>query len=137
MRAFYDEMTAQSIQNNVTAFTMSDFGRTFVPAGQGTGVVGSDHAWGNHLMIMGGAVRGGDFYGMNTPNGTPFPTLTPGGPDDTDSGTSPRGRWIPTTSVDQYAATLSRWYGLPDTEIPTAFPNIGNFATSDLGFMNP
>lgn len=137
MRAFYDEMTTQSIQDSVTSFTLSDFSRTFVPAGQGASIVGTDHAWGTHALVMGGAVRGGDFYGMNTGNGTPFPTLAIGTTDDTDSGSGARGRWIPTTSVDQYAATLSRWYGLPEADIPSVFPNIGNFTTSNLGFMNP
>jgi len=132
MRAFYDEMVAQGTENNVTTLTLSDFGRTLNPAGSGTGAVGSDHAWGNHALVMGGAVRGGDFYGMNTSNGTPFPTLQNSGPDDTDD----RGRWIPTTSVEQYAATLARWYSLPEDQMSTVFPNIGNFATSDLGFMS-
>ena len=138
MRSFYDEMTAQGMQNNVTAFTMSDFGRTLNPAGQGSGVVGSDHAWGNHLMVMGGAVRGGDFYGSTRPDGSGsiYPTLVQGGPDDTDSGTAPRGRWIPTTSVDQYSATIARWFGVQETELQTIFPNINNFPTSNLGFMN-
>jgi uncharacterized protein (DUF1501 family) len=139
MRAFYDEMVAQGIQNGVTSFTLSDFGRTFNPAGQGAGAVGSDHAWGNHLMVMGGAVLGGDFYGSTRPDGSGsiFPTLVQGGPDDTDGGTAPRGRWIPTTSVEQYAATLARWYGLPESEIPVVFPNSVNFPTTNLGFMNP
>ena len=132
MRAFYDEMVVQGTGNNVTTFTLSDFGRTLNPAGSGTGTVGSDHAWGNHTLVMGGAVRGGDFYGMNASNGTPFPTLQISGPDDTDN----RGRWIPTTSVEQYAATLARWYGLPEDQMSTVFPNIGNFATSDLGFIS-
>lgn len=134
-RSFYDEMTAQSVQDNVTLFTLSDFGRTFQPSGTGTGV-GTDHAWGNHMIVLGGSVLGGDFYGMNTAvNGTPYPHLQMGGPDDTDGGTSPRGRWIPTTSVDQYAATLARWFGLAEADIPLVFPNIGNFPTSNLNFM--
>lgn len=138
VRAFYDEMTTQGVQNDVTLFTLSDFGRTLIPAGTGAGV-GSDHAWGNHMFVIGGSVLGGDFYGVNTTNGTPFPTLVAGtsGPDDTDSGTGARGRWIPTTSVDQYAATLAKWFGLPqDTQtIATVFPNLGNFTTPNLGFM--
>lgn len=134
-RSFYDEMTAQSIENNVTLFTLSDFGRTFQPSGTGTGV-GTDHAWGNHMFVIGGSVLGGDFYGMNTAvNGTPYPHLQTGGLDDTDSGSSPRGRWIPTTSVDQYAATMARWFGLAEADMPLVFPNIGNFSTSNLGFM--
>ncbi len=80
---------------------------------------------------------GGNFYGMNTSNGTPYPTLVMNGPDDADSGTNARGRWIPTTSVEQYAATLGRWYGLADADMPIVFPNIGNFPTTNLGFMQP
>jgi uncharacterized protein (DUF1501 family) len=136
VRAFYEEMVVQGISNNVTAFTMSDFARTFNPAGTGA-AVGSDHAWANHMFVVGGAVSGGDFYGVNTSNGTPFPTLQMNGPDDADNGTNARGRWIPTTSVEQYAATLARWYGLSDADMPIVFPNIGNFATSNLGFMQP
>lgn len=137
MRAFYDEMGVQGVQDNVTQFTLSDFGRTFNPAGTGAGVVGSDHAWGNHALVLGGGVRGGDFYGMDTTNGTPYPTLQFNGPDDADSGSGARGRWIPTTSVEQCAATLSRWYGLSESDMSNVFPNIGNFETSDLGFMSP
>ncbi len=137
VRAFYDEMGVQGVQNEVTIFTMSDFSRTFNPAGTGAGVVGSDHAWGNHLFVIGGSVLGGDFYGMNTTNGTPYPTLVMGtaGPDDTTSGSGARGRWIPTTSVDQYAATLARWFGLAQADQTAVFPNIGNFSSSNLGFM--
>ncbi len=134
VRAFYDEMTVQGMANDVTTFTMTDFGRTFNPAGTG-GNVGSDHAWGNHLFVIGDAVAGGDFYGMNTTNGTPYPTLQFNGPDDAESGSNARGRWIPTTSVEQYAATLARWYGLPESQMPTVFPNINKFTTSNLGFM--
>jgi uncharacterized protein (DUF1501 family) len=136
VRAFYDEMIVQGVSNDVTTFTLSDFNRTFNPAGSG-GAVGSDHAWGNHMMVLGGGVAGGDFYGMNTSNGTPFPTLVIGtsGPDDTNSGTGARGRWIPTTSVEQYAATLARWYGLQEADMSAVFPNIGTFAVTDLGFL--
>jgi uncharacterized protein (DUF1501 family) len=123
MKAFYDATIELGIQNGVTTFTLSDFGRTLQPAGAG-GSVGSDHGWGNHQFIMGGAVRGGDFYGR-------FPTLALGGPDDTDT----RGRWIPTTSVEQYAATLASWYGLPASDIPLVFPFIGRFPSANLGFM--
>jgi uncharacterized protein (DUF1501 family) len=136
VRAFYNEMVVQGVSNDVTTFTLSDFNRTFNPAGSGA-TVGSDHAWGNHMFVIGGSVLGGDFYGMNTSNGTPFPTLTIGasGPDDTDSGTGARGRWIPTTSVEQYAGTIARWFGLPENEMAAVFPNIGNFPSSNLGFM--
>ncbi len=137
LRAFYDAMVAEGVSNNVTTFTLSDFGRTFNPAGTG-GTVGSDHAWGNHAFVIGGSVLGGDFYGNDTANGTPYPTLTIGaaGPDDTDSNSGARGRWIPTTSVDEYAATLAKWFGLADADRTAVFPNIGNFATPDLGFMS-
>lgn len=136
VRSFYDEMVVQGVSNDVTTFTMTDFGRTMNPAGSG-GTVGSDHAWANHLFVIGGSVLGRDFYGVNTANGTPFPTLTFNGPDDADSGSNARGRWIPTASVEQYAATLARWYGLAEADLPTVFPNIGTFASSNLGFMQP
>jgi len=136
VRSFHDEMVTQGISDKVTLFTMSDFSRTFNPAGVGA-TVGSDHAWGNHLFVIGGAVNGGDFYGTNTSNGTPYPNLTMNGPDDADNGTGARGRWIPTTSVEQYAATLARWYGLPEADLASVFPNIANFANTNLGFMQP
>lgn len=128
MKAFYDETVVQGIASDVTTFTLSDFGRTFQPAGSGAGLVGSDHAWGNHAFITGGAVRGGDFFGT-------YPTLALGGPDDTDSGTNPRGRWIPTTSLEQYGATLATWFGLTDTQVAAVFPNINRFTSSNLGFL--
>ena len=135
MRAFYSEMTAQSIADKVTQFTMSDFNRTFDPGASGSNA-GSDHAWANHHLVIGDAVLGGDFYGMNTSNGTPFPTLVLNGPDDSDSGGNAHGRWIPTTSVEQYAGTLAKWFGLETTDINYVFPNINNFSTTDLGFMS-
>src|SRR4026208_2518376 len=127
--AFYQATIDLGIQNNVTTFTMSDFGRTLQPAGSGVTAVGSDHAWGNHQLIAGGSVWGGTFYGTS-------PTLRLGGPDDTDGGTAPRGRWIPTTSVEQYAATLANWYGLSSADLPAVFPLISRFATSNLGFLS-
>jgi uncharacterized protein (DUF1501 family) len=136
MRSFYDEMVAQGLGDKVTQFTMSDFSRTMNPAGAGVGV-GSDHAWANHHLVVGGAVTGADFYGVNTSNGTPYPTLALDGPDDADSGTGARGRWIPTTSVEQYAATLARWFGLPEASMVSVFPNIANFTNTNLGFMRP
>jgi uncharacterized protein (DUF1501 family) len=121
-------MVELGLQNKVTTFTMSDFGRTLQPAGTGVTAVGTDHAWGNHQLIVGGAVLGGTFYGT-------YPTLALGGPDDTDGGSNPRGRWIPTTSVEQYAATLATWYGLPTADLSAVFPLIGRFATPNLGFL--
>jgi uncharacterized protein (DUF1501 family) len=141
MRAFYDEMVAQGLSNNVTTFTLSDFARTFQPSGSGAASVGTDHAWGSHAFIMGGSVVGGMFYGSPRPDGTGlpygFPALQLGGPDDTDGSLqSPgRGRWIPTTSIDQYAATLANWYGLAPSDQATVFPNLSKFATPNLGIF--
>lgn len=115
---------------------MTDFSRTLDPAGRGANV-GSDHARGNHLFVIGGAVKGGDFYGENTSNGTPYPSLVIDGPDDADQGAGARGRWIPTASVEQYAATLADWYGLTEADLPEVFPNIVNFPVKNLGFMKP
>lgn len=120
MATFHRATVKLGVASNVTTFTLSDFGRTFRPASG----AGSDHAWGSHHLVMGGSVRGGDFYGQ-------YPTLALGGPDDAGSD----GRWIPTTSVDQYAATLATWYGAPSGDLPVILPNIGRFASSDLGFF--
>ena len=137
MRAFYDEMVAQGLSNNVTTFTLSDFGRTLQPSGSGSGTVGSDHAWGSHSFIMGGSVLGGSFYGATRPDGTGlpygFPALQLAGPDDTNSN---RGQWIPTTAIDQYAATLANWYGLAVSDRAAVFPNLATFATPTLPFLS-
>jgi uncharacterized protein (DUF1501 family) len=125
MRAFYDEMNAQGNGSNVTLFTISDFGRTFQASGTGATTVGTDHAWGSHAFIMGGAVLGRTFYGT-------YPTLALNSPNDDGGG---RGRWIPTTSIDQYGATLARWYGLDPALLTTVFPNLSKFATQNLGFL--
>ncbi len=109
--------------NSVTCFTASDFNRTFKCNG-----LGSDHSWGSHHLVIGGAVNGRQTYGT-------FPNLTINGPDDTGG----VGSWIPTTSVDQYAATLSKWFGLSHSELTTVFPNLtrfsGTYAGGYLGFM--
>ena len=126
MKAFYDATVELGVSTKVTAFTLSDFSRTLQPAGSGA-AVGSDHAWGNNHLVMGGAVIGNRIFGT-------YPTLALGGPNDTDSGSNPRGRWIPTTSVEQYAATLATWYGLPAVDLPVVFPLIGRFATPTLPF---
>lgn len=144
MRSFYDEMVVQGVSNDVTTFTLSEFGRTFNPAGTGVNV-GSDHGWGSHMFVMGGAVRGGNVYGSKRPDGTGdyFPTLlmgnTPGALDDADTSASGRGRWIPTTSVDQFAARLARWFGLPQdaATLNAVFPNLQFFpgTHSQLDFL--
>ena len=118
LNAFNNALTQISAQNQVTTFTASDFGRTYNTNGDG-----SDHGWGSHHFLMGGAVRGGDIYGR-------MPTFAIDGPDDTG-----RGRWIPTTSVDEYAGTLAKWFGVSATDLPVVLPNIGRFAKPDLGFM--
>jgi uncharacterized protein (DUF1501 family) len=128
INAFYLATVELGVQDKVVTFTMSDFGRTFQPAGTGVNAVGTDHAWGNHQLIVGGQVLGRTFYGT-------YPTLRLGGPDDTDGGSSPRGRWIPTTSVEQYAATLANWYGVSSADLPAVFPLIGRFSTPNLGFL--
>ena len=129
INAFYAATVELGIQDKVTTFTMSDFGRTLQPAGTGVNAVGTDHAWGNHQLIVGGSVLGHTLYGT-------YPTLALGGPDDTDGGTNPRGRWIPTTSVEQYAATLATWYGLSPADLSAVFPLIDRFATANLGFLS-
>lgn len=123
MGRFYDAMVALGIPEKVTQFTASDFGRTFQSNG-----LGSDHAWGSHHMVCGGAVNGGRLYGT-------FPTLQLDGPDDYDRGSGATGRWIPTLSIDEYSATLARWFGLGDTELDTVFPNLNRFPNRNLGFM--
>ena len=128
MRAFYDATVELGVANNVTTFTLSDFGRTLQSSGAGA-QAGSDHGWGNHHFIMGGSVLGGRFFGT-------YPTLALGGPNDTNTpGSSARGRWIPTTSVEQYAATLATWYGLSSVDLPAVFPLIGRFSSPTLPFM--
>ncbi|MCM3872253.1 MAG: DUF1501 domain-containing protein [Pyrinomonadaceae bacterium] len=127
MNAFYLATVELGRQNEVTTFTLSDFSRTLQPSGTGTGA-GSDHAWGNNHLVLGGAVVGNTLYGT-------YPNLTLGGPNDTDGGATPRGRWIPTTSVEQFAATLATWYGLSPTDLPAVFPLIGRFPTPNLGFV--
>ncbi len=136
MRAFYEEMIIQNLSDKVTQFTLSDFNRTFNPGGSGVNV-GSDHAWAGHQIIVGDSVMGGNFYGNNNSSGTPFPSLVRNGPDDADSGTNPRGRWIPSTSVEQYANTLSSWFGLEAIDRNYVFPNLPNFQVNNLGFMLP
>ncbi|HEX3743273.1 MAG TPA: DUF1501 domain-containing protein [Bryobacteraceae bacterium] len=118
--AFYSATEELGVADSVTTFTESDFSRTFQP----TTINGSDHAWGSHHMVVGGAVQGGQIYGA-------FPAFQLGGPNDTDT----RGRWIPTTAIDQYGATLASWFGIPATALPSVFPNFANFGSQKLGFL--
>lgn len=118
--AFYDATQELGVAEHVTTFTESDFSRTFQPTSGG----GSDHAWGSHHLVLGGAVKGGQIYGQ-------FPQFDLGGPNDTDT----RGRWIPTTAVDQYGATLSSWFGVPDDALGSIFENFPNFKSQKLGFL--
>lgn len=119
MTAFYQATEELGVASQVLTFTMSDFGRTLKPANGG-----SDHGWGSHHLVMGGSVLGGEVYGT-------FPSLTLGGADDADA----RGRFIPTTSVDQYAATIAAWIGVSGADIAKIFPNLGDFPTLRLGFV--
>ncbi len=119
--AFQRAMEQIGASNDVTSFTASDFGRTCRTNGQG-----SDHAWGSHHLVVGGAVKGKQTYGT-------FPVINVSGPDAVPS--SNEGRWIPTTAVDQYSATLARWFGVSSGDLSTVFPNLDHFANPDLGFM--
>jgi len=114
LNAFYNSTVEMSVNQNVVTFTESDFGRTLQPSGGST--LGTDHAWGSHHFIMGDAVKGGDVYGT-------FPTQVLQGPDDANN----RGVWIPTTSIDQYGATLATWFGVDPAKLATVFPNLTNF----------
>jgi uncharacterized protein (DUF1501 family) len=120
LSAFYDATIELGMENAVTTFTESDFNRTFGPNGNN----GTDHAWGSHQLMMGGAVNGGRMYGT-------FPNLAIQGPDDVGN----RGLWLPTTSVEQYGATMSSWFGVNSAQLDAVFPNLINFPTRNLGFM--
>jgi uncharacterized protein (DUF1501 family) len=118
MYAFQRAMEQLGLSDQVTSFTASDFGRTFPSNGQG-----SDHGWGSHHLILGGAVKGQQTYGQ-------FPVLSVNGPNDTST-----GRWIPTTAIDQYFSTIATWFGVDNSNLSTVFPNIGRFASPNLGFI--
>jgi uncharacterized protein (DUF1501 family) len=138
LTALYNATLEMGEASNVTAFTASDFGRTLASNGDG-----SDHGWGSHHFVVGGAVNGKKFYGVAPPISV------------TDGSGSPRvysaaeqwhvgqGRLLPSTSSDQYAATLAKWFGVSDAEMPSILPNIGHFGAAagrpdyptDLGFM--
>ncbi|MEO8807008.1 MAG: DUF1501 domain-containing protein, partial [Burkholderiaceae bacterium] len=127
MRYFDTTLGAMGAQNKVTAFTASDFGRTFTSNGDGT-----DHGWGAHHFVMGGAVNGGDIFGN-------FPVLGAKNANNNNFDSSPNqlgnGSLLPETSVDQLGATLAKWFGVSDSNALTVFPNLANFTARDLGFM--
>ncbi len=116
LRAFYDTTVELGVSQQVTTFTGSDFGRALTANNDGT-----DHGWGSMHFVIGGAVNGGRYYGLN-------PVLANGGPNDIG-----QGRLIPTMGVDQYAATLASWFGVGASDLSTVLPNIGNYAGSALG----
>ena len=119
LQAFQSAMNEINAQDLVTTFTASDFGRTLTSNGDG-----SDHGWGAHALVMGGAVKGRAIYGT-------MPNLTIEGPND-----AGEGRIVPTTGTDQYAATLAKWFGVSDSDLRDVFPNLGNFASANMGFMS-
>jgi uncharacterized protein (DUF1501 family) len=120
MATFYEATEELGLHDEITTFTMSDFSRALQPNSN----TGSDHAWGGHHMVMGGAVKGGQIYGT-------YPTLALGGPND--SGIN--GRWLPTIASSQYAATLASWFGVPAASLNTIFPTLSNFTTTNLAFV--
>lgn len=141
MTAFYEATVDLGVVGNVTAFTASDFGRTLASNGDG-----SDHGWGSHHMVVGGAVKGKQFYGYAPPVGSGARESTA----DVDLWQVGQGRLLPTTSVDQYAATLAKWFGVADADLQDIVPNLANFGKGsisvggqqfaypkDVGFMNP
>ncbi len=118
LKSFYDATKELGIDDKVTAFTASDFGRTLASNGDG-----SDHGWGNHHFVLGGAVNGKKYYGI-------APAIAVNGTDDVG-----QGRLLPTTSVDQFAATLASWFGVSGSELKLVVPNIVNYTTQNLGFV--
>ena len=118
LKSFYDATKELGIDDKVTAFTASDFGRTLASNGDG-----SDHGWGSHHFVLGGAVNGKKYYGM-------APAIAVNGADDVG-----QGRLLPTTSVDQFAATLASWFGVSGSELKLVVPNIVNYTTQNLGFV--
>jgi uncharacterized protein (DUF1501 family) len=118
LRAFYDTTVELGVADKVTTFTASDFGRALTANNDGT-----DHGWGSMHFVLGGAVKGAAYYGT-------APVIANNGPDDIG-----QGRLVPTTSVDQYAATLANWFGVSATDMVTVLPNIGNYSIKNLGFL--
>ena len=130
MTAFYKSTDAMGVADKVTAFTASDFGRTMANNGDG-----SDHGWGSHHLMVGGAVKGKSFYGYAPPVGNGDSKSTA----EVDQWSVGQGRLLPTTSVDQYAATMAKWFGVPDDQMTSILPNLGNFngQTTPSGIVYP
>jgi uncharacterized protein (DUF1501 family) len=132
LTAFYQATAELGVANQVTAFTASDFGRTLASNGDG-----SDHGWGSHHLMVGGAVKGAAFYG----SAPPVSISNTAAPDD--QWHVGQGRLLPSTAVDQYVATLAKWFGVADSELATLLPNLKNFGVAagrmdyptNLGFM--
>ena len=127
MNAFFAATVELGVANQVTTFTFSEFGRTIRINGDG-----SDHGWGNHYLVMGGAVQGGRFFGTYPPvqvglTDLDFPLFSVAG--------NFRGAFVPTISIDQYGNTLARWLGLPDADASDVFVNLDRFPTRFLGFL--
>ncbi len=121
LNSFHKTTVELGVENSVTTFTTSEFGRSYTANDDGT-----DHAWASHHLVMGGAVKGGEIHGDML-------DLSLDGPDDARSS----GRFIPKYGVDQYGATLAKWMGMTDSDMNDIFPNLTNFDTNDLGFMKP
>ncbi len=118
LKSFQDAMAELNVAPQVTTFTASDFGRTLSSNGDG-----SDHGWGSHHFVLGGAVDGGRYHGT-------LPSVTVNGPDDVG-----QGRLLPTTAVDQLAATLAGWMGVSDADLPLVVPNIGHYTQRKLALF--
>ncbi len=133
LKAFSDALKFLGMWDNVVTFTASDFTRTFTP-NRADATAGSDHGWGGHALVLGGPVQGGRLYGQ-------FPLLKFGDAPGSMDATGNRGRWIPSTAVDQYAAMLGRWFGVDAAHLPLIFPNLGRFddpftrTAANLGFL--
>ncbi|GAA5121969.1 DUF1501 domain-containing protein [Luteolibacter yonseiensis] len=129
LAAFSNTLRALGVWDKVTTFTASDFNRTLTPNNTDPEKAGSDHAWGSHAIVLGGAVKGGDVYGH-------FPSLKTGAAAGSIDAGSNRGRWIPTTSVDQYSSKLANWFGVSSNELEAVFPNLPRFDDPSLSSAN-
>ncbi|MEO7756442.1 MAG: DUF1501 domain-containing protein, partial [Dokdonella sp.] len=129
LSGFHNALASASLSNRATAFTASDFGRSL-----SNNQNGSDHGWASHHFVVGGAVQGGKFYGDNLAGtgSAQMPSLATSASNPNDAG---YGQLIPTTSVEQYTATLAQWFGLSATDIALITPNLANFTTKNLGFV--